>query len=182
MTAKGRASCPAHSFPKAGPRRDAQRLQPGPGHYTARSALEGQVLSTKPSAPAVTFGGQSRGQRGGGPTGDASGSTGSGIGGGARSSSKYLFPLLSPGPGEYAGAGVPACSPRQVESRKRSQGGFRFGTAVKDPLANLSRLNDCAPPPLYKLPSAICVQGKGSPYRAAPAFSLSGRERFRAPF
>jgi len=72
-----------------------------------------------------------------------------------------------------------------VESRKRSQGGFRFGTAAKDPLAAPSRLGSIGPPEghqLYQLPSAICVQGKGAPYRAAPAFSLSGRERFRSPF
>lgn len=55
-TAKDRASAPAHSFPKAGPRRDPHRLQRGPGHYVARSALESQVLSTKPNAPAVLFG------------------------------------------------------------------------------------------------------------------------------
>lgn len=35
VTAKGRASSLAHSFPKAGPRRDAQRLLPGPGQYGA---------------------------------------------------------------------------------------------------------------------------------------------------
>lgn len=141
------------------------------------------MLSTKPSAPSALFG-RSRGQRGG-PIGGSS--TGGGGSGGPRAS-KSLSPssaLLSPGPGKYAAAGVPACSPRQVESRKRSQGGLRFGTAAKDPLANPSRLNSCGPPEghqFYSLPNAICVQGKGSPYRAAPAFSLSGRERFRAPF
>lgn len=129
------------------------------------------MLSTKRNAPAATFGrskAQQRAGLGGGGVGASSGSR-----------------AQSPGPGEYGRAGVPACSPRQVESRKRSQGGFRFGTTAKDPLAAPSRLQSCGPPnghALYTLPSAICVSGKGAPYRAAPAFSLSGRERFRSPF
>lgn len=135
------------------------------------------MLSTKRNAPRALFG-RSRAQRGG------SGSRGSSP---APSSVASLAPsasLLAPGPGEYPGARVPACSAKQVDSRKRTHAGFRFGTASKDPLAQPSRL-DCGPPEgnqLYVLPSAICVQGKGSPYRAAPAFSLSGHERFRAPF
>ena len=183
-TAKGgRASSPAHSFPKAGPRQNPQRLQPGPGHYTARSALEGQVLSTKNNAPTALFGRSKAQQRpaglGGGTSTSTSTSTSTTV---TRASVSYA---QSPNPGEYTKAGVPACSPRQVESRKRSQGGFRFGTAAKDPLAAPSRLQSCGPPDghaIYTLPSAICVHGKGSPYRAAPAFSLSGRERFRSPF
>lgn len=84
------------------------------------------------------------------------------------------------GPGEY-GCGVPACE-KQIDSRKRTHQGIKFGRGLRDPYRP-SVLDTSPPGPGgYKLPSGLCGRGSAYPFRAAPAPSMSGREKFGSPW
>lgn len=84
------------------------------------------------------------------------------------------------GPGEY-GCGVPACE-KQLDSRKKTNHGTTFGKAERD--ESKPSVLDVAPPGpgCYRLPSGMCGRGSAHPFRASPAVSMSGREKFGSPF
>jgi hypothetical protein len=116
-------------------------MQPGPGHYRLKASMGTQVLSTKSNAPSSSFG-RSR-SAGGRQTSEAAGG----------------LVFAGVGPGEY-GVGVPACSGKQVDSRKRNNGGIRFGQAPKDA---------CKQPSIFD----ACVGGGG----AVPRTSSSSKSK-----
>jgi hypothetical protein len=147
---------PIFSFPKGHFPRDKKKMQPGPGAYKLKDSVGKQVLSTKISNNPLMFG---KGLRP--PLLQAS-------------TSEFV------GPGEY-GCGVPACE-KQLDSRKRTQHGTKFGKSARDPYK--PSVLDVAPPGpgCYQLPSGLCGKGAAYPFRALPAVSMSGREKFGSPF
>uniref|UniRef100_A0A7S1C3H0 Uncharacterized protein n=1 Tax=Bicosoecida sp. CB-2014 TaxID=1486930 RepID=A0A7S1C3H0_9STRA len=87
-------------------------------------------------------------------------------------------PATSIGPGEYGG-GVGGTG-KQVESKRRTEPAFGFGTSTRfSKLTQDRRLR--AGPGSYQLPGAI---GKSpvSTFRSAPAPSIAGRHRFGSPY
>ncbi|CAM9167508.1 unnamed protein product, partial [Sphacelaria rigidula] len=147
---------PKYTFPKdVGPTaREKGHRAPGPGHYNIPTGVGKQVLSTKRSHNGVGFGTGNR-------------------------PDLLVQSTADVGPGEYTVPG--ATGERQIDSRKCSNGGAKFSKAPR--MGKRGSLEDVAPGPgNYRLPPGICGRGAASPYRSAPAATLSGREKFGSPF
>jgi len=144
-------------FPKAIIPRDKSGLGPGPGSYEPLKSLGKQMLSTKPSAPGGML-------------------------------SKAERPSLVPvgttdiGPGEYAPP--PAACETQVESSKSTCSTLKFGTGYRKGggLAKPTLMEPSPGPASYTLPGGIATRCKGSPFRDAPAATISGRNKFGSPW
>ena len=144
-------------FPKGQRPRDKGGMGPGPGSYEPLKSMGRQFLSTKLDQ-----------------TGQAL--------------PKAPRPGLVPpgttdiGPGQYERPPA-ACDP-QVESTKNTCPTIRFGTGykkgggIRKPV-----LLEPAPGPMsYTLPGGIATRAKGSPFRDAPAATMSGRNKFGSPW
>ena len=97
----------------------------------------------------------------------------------APSLSKAPRPSLVPigsteiGPGEY-GSGPAACDV-QLDSKKLSCSMVKFGTGYKSGIMEKPILPEPSPGPgSYAIPGSIATQLKGTPYRNAPAATMSG--------
>lgn len=132
-------------------------MGPGPGSYQTQSSMGKQVLSTKKESLATAF-------------------------------TKMERPTMVPpgtsdvGPGQY-GPFAAACEP-QVESRKVTCSSIKFGTGYKKG-GHLVKIDMSEPSPgpgAYTLPGGVATKAKGSPYRDSPAATMSGRNKFGAPF
>lgn len=144
-------------FPKAGFPRDKAQLAPGPGAYKLPGSMGKQVLSVFPALPAPVF-------------------TAAGRENGSTMNSVDI------GPGEY-GPPPGACEP-QVDSRKRTCATIKFGRGYrKGPGLQKEKMMEPSPGPgAYVIPGGVCTAARGTPFRSAPAISLSGREKFGSPW
>lgn len=75
-----------------------------------------------------------------------------------------------------------ACEP-QIQSNKQTCAKIKFGIGFKRNTIHKPVLFEPSPgPSSYTLPGSIATKCRGSPYRDAPAASLSGREKFGSPW
>lgn len=149
---------PKYSFPKARLPSDKAQLSPGPGQYDVPGSLGKQPLSTKEKARETAFPIAAR------PSLVAPGTT-------------------DIGPGEYKPS--PAACEFQVDSRKTSCPTTKFGTGFQKNRKLNAKVDLSEPSPgpgSYQLPGGIAVASSGTPYRSAPAASLSGRNAFGSPW
>ncbi|CAM9272070.1 unnamed protein product [Discosporangium mesarthrocarpum] len=147
---------PRYTFPKdSGPAtKEKAHRSPGPGRYKIPTAVGKQVLSTKRSHNGVGFGTGNR-------------------------PDLLMQSTVDVGPGEYSVPG--ATGERQIDSRKITRGGIKFSRAQRSG-NSISQEDEAPGPGNYSLPPGICGRSSASPYRSAPAATLSGREKFGSPF